>query len=122
MNKLMFIIGIMMLLFTKPVNAEQTITEAYIWNHESINNGRERFLNQNPTVDILYDSAERSIKFISTIDCDDSVNIYVYNSHGELIDYANSLDSVIYIHEVVGTAIYFRIESDSWYATATINV
>ena len=118
MQKLMLIIGITISLFTMSAYAGQTRAEVYKWNHESIMNGRERTPVRLPTIDIIYDSASQSIEIISSMDCD--ATVVIYDMNGNLIESSTSLDDILYVSGVDNSVFYIRIESDNWYATATI--
>ena len=118
MKKLMLIIGITISLFTMSAYAGQTRAEVYRWNHESIMNGLERSPARLPTIDIVYDSSSKSIEIISSIDCD--ATVFIYDMHGNLVESADSLDEILYLSGTTHSVYYIRIESDNWYATATI--
>ena len=111
MKKLMLIIGITISLFTMSAYAGQTRAEVYKWNHE-------RTPVRLPTIDIIYDSASQSIEIISSMDCD--ATVVIYDMNGNLIESSTSLDDILYVSGVDNSVFYIRIESDNWYATATI--
>ena len=118
MRKLIFVLGI--LLSTLSVYAEQTSAEVYIWNHGSIMNGRERSPISLPTIDIVSDSTERSIEILCSAEYE--ALVYLYDLKGNLIAVSDSMDAVFYVPESISTNVYLKIESELWYATATISL
>lgn len=76
MKKLIFILGILLsLLSTMPAYAEQTRAEVYIWNHGDIMNSRERSPIRLPTIDIVFDTTDRSIEILCS---SESEALYLY--------------------------------------------
>ena len=118
MKKFLLIIGIMISLFTTSSFAGQTRTEIYTWGHDSIRNGRERSSACLPIIDIVYDSNSKSIEIISSMDCE--ATVFIYDTNGNLIDLADSLDVILSVAGTNSLKFIVRIESDLWYATATI--
>lgn len=118
MKKLMLIIGVTISLFTMSANAGQTRAEVHRWNHESIMNSRERTPARLPIIDIVYNPAIHSIEIISSMDCD--ATIFIYDINGNLIDSADSLDALLSVEGSDSSVFLIRIESNNWYATATV--
>ena len=114
----MFIIGITISLFTVSANADQTRAEVHRWNNESIMNGRERTPALLPVIDIVYNPSIKCIEIVSSIDCD--ATVFIYDINGNLFDSANSLDVILSVAGVNSSIFFVRIESNYWYATATI--
>lgn len=118
MKKFLLIIGIMISLFTTSSFAGQTRAEIYTWGHDSIRNGRERSSARLPIIDIVYDSNSKSMEIISSMDCE--ATVFIYDTNGNLIDLADSLDATLSVAGTNSLKFIVRIESDLWYATATI--
>lgn len=114
----MFIIGITISLFTMSANAGQTRAEVHRWNHESIMNSRERTPARLPIIDIVYNPAIKSIEIVSSMDCD--ATVFIYDINGNLIDSADSLYAVLSVAASNSSIFLVRIESNNWYATATV--
>lgn len=66
----------------------------------------------------MYDSNSKSIEIISSTDCD--ATVFIYDINGNLIDMADSLDAKLSVAGTDSLKFIVRIESDLWYATATI--
>lgn len=118
MKNFMFIIGMMFSLFTMSAADKQTQADVYLWNHESIRSGRERSPSRLPTIDIVYNSDCQIIQIFSSMDCD--ATVFVYGMDGNLIDSAESLDTILSVTGTNSQILFVRIESNSWYATAFI--
>lgn len=73
-----------------------------------------------PSIEAIYDSTTKAIEIVSDTDCE--AIVFVYDQFGNIINTADSLNTIIYIQEAANSVLYIRIESYSWYATATITV
>lgn len=120
MKKLIFILGILLSLSTISAYAEQTRAEVYIWNHGSIMNSRERAPIRLPTIYIVFDSTDRSIEIHCSAECE--ATVFLYDMKENLIAVADSLDTVLDVPESISSGAYLKIESELWYATATISL
>lgn len=105
-------------LLTMSAAEKQTQADVYLWNHESIRNGRERAPARLPTIDLVYNSDCQSIQIISSMDCD--ATVFAYDMYGNLIDSADSLDTTLYVSDAYTSQIFISIESTYWYGTAIL--
>ncbi len=122
MKKLMFIIGIMFSLFTVSASAGKSTDRATVHrrSNTTIGNSLQRSPAQLPSIDVIFDSDNLTIEIISSMDCEASISIY--DAYGNLIDFSNSMNTILYLPETTNQVFYIRIESHNWYATATISV
>lgn len=120
MKKFLLTIGLIFPLITMSASECKTIADAYRWSHESVRNGRERSAICLPTIEVIYDSDSQSIKIISSMDCD--ATVFIYDINGNLIASAVSLDEILSVDGTNNSVFFVRIESDNWYAIATIGV
>lgn len=76
-----------------------------------------RSLVQIPTLEVVYNSETKTIRITSPESQD--ANVYIYNSNGTIVGYANSLNTTIQLPSVGSYTIY--IEGVGWYGIGYIN-
>jgi len=54
------------------------------------------------------------------MDCD--ATVFIYDINGNLIDYSDSMNTILYLPKTTDQVFYIRIESYYWYATAKIRL
>lgn len=112
-------LGVFLCLFPTLSSATNTTTRADVHRNGSNenNNGLKRTLSSLPIIDILYDSETQMIEIVSSVDCE--ANIFVYDLSGNLIEYTESMDTVLSLPMGVSEC-FIRIEASTWYATALV--
>lgn len=116
--RLTLLIGIITSLFSVSVQAEHTRAEVTVTNHGQIKDGIERAPFRLPTIEVYFDRDALTLQVVSSIDCDASV--YLYDDTGNLIESADSMDTLLYLPVSATSMVHLRIESERWYATADI--
>ena len=76
-----------------------------------------RSLVQIPTLEVVYDSEMKTIRITSPES--QAANIYIYDSNGAVVGYANSLNTTIQLPSAGSYTIY--IEGSGWYGVGYIN-
>ncbi len=100
--------------------AEET-TEVFIdfykTGHEESSTKVNRSLVHIPTLEVVYDSETKTIKITSPESQD--ANVYIYDSNGAVVGYANSLNTTIQLPSAGSYTIY--MEGSGWYGIGYIN-
>ena len=76
-----------------------------------------RSLVQTPTLDVIYDSDTQTIRITSPES--QTANVYIYDSNGAVVGYANSLNTTIQLPSAGSYTIY--MEGSGWYGIGYIN-
>lgn len=76
-----------------------------------------RSLVQIPTLEVVYDSETKTIRITSPES--QTANVYIYNSNGTVVGYANSLNTTIQLLSAGSYTIY--MEGSGWYGIGYIN-
>lgn len=76
-----------------------------------------RSLMQIPTFEVVYDSDTKTISITSSES--QAANVYIYDSNGAVVGYANSLNTTIQLLSAGSYTIY--IEGEGWYGVGYIN-
>ena len=76
-----------------------------------------RSLVQIPTLEVVQNSETKTIRITSPESQD--ANVYIYNSNGTIVGYANSLNTTIQLPSVGSYTIY--LEGEGWYGVGYIN-
>lgn len=122
MKKFLVLIGAILFLSTTTLRAEKTTTKADTqnWGHLNPNTGVNRSPCQLPNIEIVYDSDMHTIEFVC--DGDYTATVWLRDQQGNIVDTADSLNTIFDISSISSTTLYIRIESEQWYATAEINI
>lgn len=70
-----------------------------------------------PTLEVVYDSETKTIKITSPESQD--ANVYIYDSNGAVVGYANGLNTTIQLPSTGSYTIY--MEGEGWYGIGYIN-
>lgn len=76
-----------------------------------------RSLVQIPALEVVYDSDTQTIRITSPES--QTVNVYIYDSNGAVVGYANSLNTTIQLPSAGSYTIY--MEGSGWYGIGYIN-
>ena len=89
----------------------------YKTGHEESNTEVNRSLVQIPTLEVVYDSDTKIIRITSPES--QAANVYIYDSNGAVVGYANSLNTTIQLPSASSYTIY--MEGSGWYGIGYIN-
>ncbi|MDE6238281.1 MAG: hypothetical protein K2M13_06785 [Muribaculaceae bacterium] len=107
-------------LFCIPIQGAKTTERAVV--HRTPNSSTEKDIHRAPArlpiIDIIYDSDERTIMVVSSMN--QEATIFIYDVFGNIIVTADSFDEIIYLPEYPVSEISLRIETHLWIATANI--
>lgn len=122
MKKVLLSLGVAMSIFTMSAYAGKTTDRATVHRNtnKSISTGVHRAPSILPIIDVVFDSDDLSIEFISSVECE--ATVYLYDMFGNLIYISESLNSILNIPESIITNLNIVIEAEYWYATATITI
>lgn len=120
MKKILLIIGIVFSLFAMPANAEKTKQEVEV-NHTRNTTGNKfnRVPLALPSVELVFDTDDRSINITCSCDCDAEVT--VYDATGNIVAMSDIKDT-IFVPSSNHGPYYVIIEAEYWYGTATIKL
>lgn len=98
-------------------NTTGVFMDSYLSTHEESSTKVNRSLVQIPTLEVVYDSDTQTIRITSPES--QAADVYVYNSNGAIVGYANGLNTTIQLPSVGSYTIY--IEGEGWYGVGYIN-
>lgn len=98
-------------------NTTGVFMDFYIRGDEESETMINRSLVQTPTLNVIYDSETKTIRITSPES--QAADVYVYDSNGAIVGYANSLNTTIQLPSVGSYTIY--IEGEGWYGIGYIN-
>lgn len=85
--------------------------------NEESNPKMNRSMVQIPTLEVVYDSDTQTLRITSPES--QAANVYVYDSNGAVVGYANSLNTTVQLPSVGSYTIY--MEGSGWYGIGYIN-
>lgn len=97
-------------------NTTDVFMEYHKISNEESNTKVNRSLVQIPTSEVVYDSETKTIRITSPES--HAANVYVYDSNGAIVGYANSLNTTIQLPSVGSYTIY--LEGEGWYGIGYI--
>ena len=89
----------------------------YLKGDEEAETMLNRSLVQTTTLNVTYDSETKIIRITSPENS--KTDVYIYDSNGTVVGYANSLNTTIQLISVGSYTIY--IENDGWYGIGYVN-
>ncbi len=98
-------------------NTTGVFMDFYLSTHEESSTKVNRSLVQIPTLNVVYDSDTKTIRITSPES--QAADVYVYDSNGAIVGYANSLNTTIQLPSVGSYTIY--LEGEGWYGIGHIN-
>lgn len=98
-------------------NTTGVFMDFYLRGNEESGTMINRSLVQIPTLEVVYDSETKTIRITSPES--QVADVYVYNSNGAIVGYANGLNTTIQLLSVGSYTIY--IEGEGWYGVGYIN-
>lgn len=121
MKKLMLITGMVLSLFAMQVRAEQTKHPVFVTrgnpSNPTIGTKPHRSQMMLPTVELVYDTENRSIEIMCSSDCDAEVTIY--DASGNVVAISDINDTV-FVPSNNNSFYSVIIEAEHWYGTAEI--
>lgn len=100
--------------------AEETtevFVDFYKTGHEESSTKVNRSLVQIPTLEVVYDSDTQTFRITSSES--QAANVYIYDSNGAVVGYANGLNTTIQLPSTGSYTIY--MEGEGWYGIGYIN-
>ncbi len=98
-------------------NTSEVLIDKYQTGHKENSTQVHRSLIPIPTFDVVYDSDTKTIRITSPESQD--ANVYIYDSNGAVVGYANGLNTTIQLPSAGSYTIY--IEGEGWYGIGYIN-
>lgn len=98
-------------------NTTGVFMDFYLRSNEENATDVNRSLVQIPILEAVYDSDTKTIRITSPES--QAANVYIYNSNGAIVGYANSLNTTIQLPSVGSYTIY--LEGEGWYGVGYIN-
>ena len=119
MKKVILLFGAIMSFTLSAIAKETTgvFMEYHQRGNEESNPKVNRSLVEIPTLEVVYDSETKTIRITSSEL--QTANVYVYDSNGAVVGYANSLNTTIQLPSAGSYTIY--IEGAGWYGIGYIN-
>lgn len=99
-------------------NTTGVFMDFYLRGNEESGTMINRSLLQIPTLEVVYDSDTKTIRITSPES--QAADVYVYDSNGAIVGYANSLNTTIQLPSVGSYTIY--IEGEGWYGVGYIHI
>lgn len=85
-----------------------------------VGNGVHRSPIKLPTIFLICDNDDKTLEIECTDDC--NALVCVFDDFGNIIEVADSMNSIFQLSDSDSSIYHVRIESDYWYATATIRI
>lgn len=98
-------------------NTTGVFMDFYLRGNEESGTMINRSLLQIPTLEVVYNSDTKTIRITSPES--QAADVYVYNSNGAIVGYANSFNTTIQLPSFGSYTIY--IEGEGWYGVGYIN-
>lgn len=120
MKKFLLIVGMMFSLFAMHANAEQTKRQVYVErSNNTIGTKVHRAPMVLPSVELVFDTDDKSIDIICSCDCDAEVTIY--DADGNIVAISD-IKETIFVPSLSYGSYYVVIEAAYWHGTATFEL